>query len=72
MNISSAGGRIPQPNFVAYGTAKAALSFMTRELAAEFAPLVRVNAIGVGAVKTSALMPYLNDQLRPRWRSSRR
>jgi 7-alpha-hydroxysteroid dehydrogenase len=63
VNISSAAGRIPQPNFVAYGTAKAALSFMTRELAAEFAPLVRVNAIGVGAVKTSALMPYLNDQL---------
>jgi 7-alpha-hydroxysteroid dehydrogenase len=64
VNISSAAGRIPQPNFVAYGTAKAALSFMTRQLAAEFAPLVRVNAIGVGAVRTSALMPFLNDELR--------
>jgi 7-alpha-hydroxysteroid dehydrogenase len=63
VNISSAAGRIPQPNFAAYGTAKAALSFLTRQLAAEFAPAIRVNAIGVGAVKTSALMPYLNEQL---------
>jgi 7-alpha-hydroxysteroid dehydrogenase len=63
VNISSAAGRIPQPNFVAYGTAKAALSFMTRQLAAEFAPKVRVNAIAVGAVKTSALMPFLDDKL---------
>ena len=56
-------GRVPPANFVAYGTAKAALSFMTRQLAAEFAPVVRVNAIGVGAVEDSALMPYLNDEL---------
>ncbi len=64
VNISSAAGRMPQANFVAYGTAKAALSFMTRQLAAEFAPVVRVNAIGVGSVRTSALMPFLNDDLR--------
>jgi 7-alpha-hydroxysteroid dehydrogenase len=64
VNISSAAGRLPMPNFVAYGTAKAALSFMTRELAAEFAPRVRVNAIAVGAVETSALAPFLNDELR--------
>jgi 7-alpha-hydroxysteroid dehydrogenase len=63
VNISSAAGRIPQPNFAAYGTAKAALSFLTRNLAAEFAPVVRVNAIGVGAVRTSALMPFLSDEL---------
>jgi 7-alpha-hydroxysteroid dehydrogenase len=64
VNISSAAGRMPQANFVAYGTAKAALSFMTQQLAAEFAPKVRVNAIGVGAVETSALAPFLNDELR--------
>lgn len=64
VNISSAAGRIPQSGFVAYGTAKAALSFMTRQLAAEFAPKVRVNAIAVGAVATSALAPFLNDDLR--------
>jgi 7-alpha-hydroxysteroid dehydrogenase len=63
VNISSAAGRLVQANFVAYGTAKAALSFMTRQLAAELAPRVRVNALAVGAVKTSALMPFLSDEL---------
>ena len=64
INISSAAGRMPQASFVAYGTAKAALSFMTRQLAAEFAPRVRANAIAVGAVATSALLPFLSDELR--------
>ena len=35
---------------------------MTRELGREFAPKVRVNAIAVGAVETSALAPFLNDE----------
>jgi 7-alpha-hydroxysteroid dehydrogenase len=64
LNISSAAGRIVQRGFVAYGTAKAALSFMTRQLGAEFAPRVRVNALAVGAVETSALGPFLNDETR--------
>ena len=64
VNISSAAGRLVMAGFVAYGTAKAALSFMTRELGREFAPKVRVNAIAVGAVETSALMPFLTDELR--------
>jgi 7-alpha-hydroxysteroid dehydrogenase len=64
VNISSAAGRLVMAGFVAYGTAKAALSFMTRELGREFAPKVRVNAIAVGAVETSALTPFLNDELR--------
>jgi 7-alpha-hydroxysteroid dehydrogenase len=64
LNISSAAGRIIRGGFVAYGTAKAALSFMTRQLAAEFAPKVRVNALAVGAVETSALRPFLTDEIR--------
>jgi 7-alpha-hydroxysteroid dehydrogenase len=64
LNISSAAGRIVRGGFVAYGTAKAALSFMTRQLAAEFAPQVRVNALAVGAVETSALKPFLTNELR--------
>src|SRR5689334_9358458 len=69
LNISSAAGRIVQKGFVAYGTAKAALSFMTRQLAAEFAPRVRVNALAVGAVETSALAPFLTDDLRAQMES---
>ena len=69
LNISSAAGRIVRKGFVAYGTAKAALSFMTKQLAAEFAPRVRVNALSVGAVETSALAPFLTDDLRAQMES---
>src|SRR4029434_6532576 len=69
LNISSAAGRIVQKGFVAHGTAKAALSFMPRQLAAEFAPRVRVNALAVGAVETSALAPFLTDDLRAQMES---
>ena len=69
VNISSAAGRIPMSGFVAYGTAKSALSFMTREFAMEFAPRVRCNAIGVGSVNTSALGPFLDDESRAKMES---
>jgi len=69
VNISSAAGRLPMSGFVAYGTAKAALSFMTKELAIELAPRVRVNAIAVGSVETSALTPFLDEELRAKMES---
>jgi len=55
VNISSTAGRDASPGFAAYGTAKAALAFLTRQLAQDFAPRVRVNAIFVGAIRTSAM-----------------
>ena len=55
LNISSIAGHRPAPCFAAYGTAKAALSFLTLELAQEFAPRIRVNGIAVGSTKTDAL-----------------
>jgi 7-alpha-hydroxysteroid dehydrogenase len=61
VNISSAIGRLRDRGFVAYGTAKAALTHMTRLLAADLAPKVRVNAIAVGSVATSALEVVLDD-----------
>jgi 7-alpha-hydroxysteroid dehydrogenase len=64
VNISSAMGRLRDRGFVAYGTAKAALAHMTRLTAADLAPRVRVNAIAVGSVATSALDVVLtNDEL---------
>ena len=63
VNVSSAISRLIDPGFIAYGTSKAALNYMTKALAAEVAPDVRVNAIAVGAVDTSALRPFLNDDL---------
>ncbi|MDT7804614.1 MAG: 7-alpha-hydroxysteroid dehydrogenase [Actinomycetota bacterium] len=55
VNISSIMGRVSGRGFVAYGTAKAALAHWTRLAAADLAPKVRVNAISVGSVATSAL-----------------
>ncbi|MBA3653884.1 MAG: SDR family oxidoreductase, partial [Actinobacteria bacterium] len=61
VNISSAMGRLRDRGFVAYGTAKAALAHMTRLMAADLSPRVRVNAIAVGSVATSALEVVLTD-----------
>lgn len=59
VNVSSAMARLVDPGFVAYGTAKAALSHMTRLLACEWAPQIRVNALAVGATVTEALGSFL-------------
>jgi 7-alpha-hydroxysteroid dehydrogenase len=61
VNISSAIGRLRDRGFVGYGTAKAALSHMTRLMAADLAPKVRVNGIAVGSVATSALQIVLDN-----------
>jgi 7-alpha-hydroxysteroid dehydrogenase len=60
VNISSAMSYMVDPGFVAYGTAKAALSHLTRLLACEWAPRIRVNALAVGATETEALGMFLN------------
>ena len=65
VNISSVIGRLTDRGFAAYGTAKAALSHLTRLMAVDCAPRIRVNAIGVGSTATSALeMVLTNDELR--------
>lgn len=63
VNISSVAGREPSACFAAYGTAKAALSYLTRELAQDFAPKVRVNAIAVGSTQTEALNTVLTPEI---------
>ncbi len=64
VNISSGLGSMVESGFVAYGTAKAALSHMTRLMACEFAPKVRVNAIAVGATLTDALAGFVKGELK--------
>jgi 7-alpha-hydroxysteroid dehydrogenase len=61
VNISSRSASMVQPCFTAYATAKAALSMMTRAMAPELAPKVRVNAIEVGGIETEALAHVLSD-----------
>ena len=62
VNISSVIGRVSGRGYVAYGTAKAALSHYTRLAAHDLAPRIRVNAVGVGSVATSALEVVLTDE----------
>jgi 7-alpha-hydroxysteroid dehydrogenase len=54
-------GRLTGRGFLAYGTAKAALAHWTRLAAVDLAPLIRVNAIAVGSVATSALQIVMDD-----------
>ena len=55
VNISSAAARYAQKRFSAYGAAKAALNQMTRNLAQDYAPHIRINAIEPGTIETDAL-----------------
>jgi len=61
VGISSMMGRTAGRGFVAYGTAKAALSHWTRLAAQDLAPRIRINAIAVGSIATSALEIVLDD-----------
>lgn len=63
VNVTSiAGSRVHPFAGSAYGTSKAALSAMTREMAADFGPYgVRVNAIAPGEIDTSILSPGTED-----------
>ena len=71
VNISSRSSDMVQTGFVAYGAAKAALNQLTRNLAAELAPKVRVNALSVGGVDTQALTVVLqNEALRKQFEAN--
>lgn len=50
--IGSAGGIAPSPVIGAYNVSKAALHHLTRQLAHELSPTVRVNAVAAAVVRT--------------------
>ncbi len=52
VNISSIGAHRPAPTIAAYAAAKAGVDSLTRSLAMEWGPKVRVNAIDVGLCRT--------------------
>jgi NAD(P)-dependent dehydrogenase (short-subunit alcohol dehydrogenase family) len=52
INMASIGGMVTEPGLGYYNTTKAAVIHLTRQLAAELAPGVRVNAIAPGVVRT--------------------
>jgi NAD(P)-dependent dehydrogenase (short-subunit alcohol dehydrogenase family) len=54
LNIGSVAARRPAPGTSAYNAAKAGLAVLTRSLALEWAPKVRVNQVSPGLVQTEA------------------
>jgi NAD(P)-dependent dehydrogenase (short-subunit alcohol dehydrogenase family) len=70
INMASVGGLIVDPGIGYYNATKAAMLLMTRQLAYELGPKVRVNALAPGVIKTElaravweAREPILVEQL---------
>ena len=70
VNISSGFGKMAAVGSIPYGGAKAAQEQATRQLAVEFSPQIRVNAIRVGAITTENMkqnllevMPGIGEKL---------
>lgn len=61
VNIGSISGMRPSPNTAAYGAAKAGLVNLTRTLAMEWAPKVRVNMVTAGLVRTADTAPWYGE-----------
>jgi NAD(P)-dependent dehydrogenase (short-subunit alcohol dehydrogenase family) len=62
INIGSVSGRVPNPGTAAYSAAKAGLTMLTRALALEWAPRVRVNQVTVGLVRTELAEETYGDE----------
>ena len=63
INMSSMASIDKSPAMSAYASSKAAVNHMTRNLAFDYGPVIRVNAIGPGAIKTDALASVLTDEI---------
>ena len=66
VNISSMASVNKSPAISAYASSKAAINHMTANLAFDYGPQIRVNAVAPGAVKTDALASVLTPELEER------
>ena len=60
--VGSVSGQRPSPGSAAYGAAKAGLDHLARSLAVEWAPLVRVNTLVLGMVRTESSHLHYGDE----------
>lgn len=64
LNISSMAGENTNKRMASYGSSKAAVNHLTRNIAFDLGTMgIRVNAIAPGAIKTDALASVLNDDI---------
>ena len=57
VNVASDLGFLGREHYVAYSTAKAGVIGLTRALAREFAPQIRVNGVAPGPIETAMVSP---------------
>ena len=62
VNMSSMSSINKSPAISAYASSKAAINHMTANLAFDYGPEIRVNAVGPGAVRTDALASVLTPE----------
>lgn len=64
LNISSMAGENKNKRMASYGSSKAAVNHLTRNIAFDLGPMgIRVNAIAPGAIKTDALAKVLTPEI---------
>ena len=64
LNISSMAGENKNQRMTSYGSSKAAVNHLTRNMAFDLGPMkIRVNAIAPGAIKTDALATVLTPDI---------
>ena len=64
LNISSMAGENKNQRMASYGSSKAAVNHLTRNIAFDLGPMgIRVNAIAPGAIKTDALAKVLTPEV---------
>lgn len=63
VNISSMSSIMQSHNMSVYGSSKAAINQLTKYMAVDLGPIIRVNAIAPGAIKTHALATVLTPEL---------
>ncbi len=63
INISSVGGKFPDISRTAYGISKAAINFLTKDIAVQYAHKnIRCNAIMPGLIATDASMNSMSEE----------